>query len=178
MTSRAIKKPLAIPAGISVTLIDHMLTAKSGNKTLTQAIPSGVEIQQDGNALRFVLKEGIPEASANAGTLKALLSNVFHGLSKGFEKKLTLIGVGYRVQIQGKKLVLNLGFSKPVEYTVPAEIDIEIPSQTEIVVKGADKQLVGQVAATIRSFRSPEPYKGKGVRYANEKITLKEGKKK
>ena len=139
---------------------------------------SEVELTQEDNLLKLAPRSGSRFATAIAGTMRSILANMATGVSAGFERKLELVGVGYRAQAQGKKLNLSLGFSHPVEYEVPEGISVETPSQTEIVIKGADKQQVGQVSAEIRGFRPPEPYKGKGVRYANERVMLKEAKKK
>lgn len=174
--SRVAKAPVAIEKGVEVALQAQLLTLKSGKNSMSHNIHPDVEVKQEETNLTFQARK--PSANAMAGTTRALVSNMMQGLSKGFEKKLTLIGVGYRAQAKGNVLNLNLGYSHPIDYDVPEGITIETPSQTEIVVKGADKQLVGQVAANIRAFRSPEPYKGKGVRYADETIMMKEAKKK
>jgi large subunit ribosomal protein L6 len=180
--SRVANNPITIPAGIEVSMDGKAITIKSskvGNRhACSLQIHPAVEVTKEDNMLRIKPRENIENADAFAGTIRALINNMIIGLEKGFEKKLTLIGVGYRVQVQGKKVNLALGFSHPINYQIPDGISIETPSQTEIVVKGVSKQLVGQVAADIRAFRPPEPYKGKGVRYADEEIILKEGKKK
>ena len=142
------------------------------------ALNNEVELSQDGNVLRLAPRSGSRFAAAISGTMRSLLANMAQGVSEGFERKLELVGVGYRAQAQGKKLSLTLGFSHPVEHEVPDGITIETPSQTEILIKGPDKQQVGQVAAEIRRYRPPEPYKGKGVRYADERVVIKEAKKK
>lgn len=183
--SKIAKKPIVIPAELDITIEgDHSVTVtnKSKKVSVTKKF-SGVKVVKDGDILTIQALENIEKAGMGAGTVRALLNNVVIGLTKGFEKKLQLVGVGYRAQAQknkdgGTNLGLVLGFSHPVEYVVPSTIEVEVPTQTEIVLRGSDKQLVGQVAAEIRAFRSPEPYKGKGVRYADEKIQLKEGKKK
>jgi large subunit ribosomal protein L6 len=145
---------------------------------LSQALLPSVSIDREGDQLLFRCVEGAPEADAMSGTMRALVNNMVTGVTKGFEKKLTLVGVGYRAQAQGNKLNLTLGFSHPVVHDVPAGIKVETPTQTEIHIKGIDKQVVGQVAAEIRAYRPPEPYKGKGVRYSDEVVVIKETKKK
>jgi len=176
--SRVAKKPIELPSGIEVTVKGQSLTVKGGKGSLDHRVHRSVKVEQDGNVLTFAPRDGSKSANALAGTTRALVSNMVIGVSAGFEKKLQLIGVGYRAQAQGKSLNLTLGFSHPVEYPVPEGITIETPSQTEIVVRGTDKQQVGQVAAEIRAYRRPEPYKGKGVKYADEIIVRKEAKKK
>ncbi|RTE87639.1 MULTISPECIES: 50S ribosomal protein L6 [Gammaproteobacteria] len=176
--SRIAKAPVAIPAGVEVTLNGQEVTIKGGKGALTVVVNNAVEVVQEEQELRAVPREGVANSVAQAGTARSLLNNMVQGVTQGFERKLTLVGVGYRAQTQGKKLNLNLGFSHPVEFEVPEGITIETPSQTEVVVKGADKQLVGQVAANIRAYRKPEPYKGKGVRYSDEYVRRKEAKKK
>ena len=177
MVVRALRTPLPIPSGIEVVIDGSVITAKTSKATLQYVVNAGISIIKEDNALKFAVTN--PAANNNLiGTARALVSNMFLGLSEGFERKLVLMGVGYRAQVQGKKLALNLGLSHPVNYQIPDGITIEAPSQTELVIKGTDKRLVGQVAAEIRAFRPPEPYKGKGVRYADERIILKEGKKK
>jgi len=176
--SRVANAPVAIPAGVEVTLNGQEVTIKGAKGTLTRVIHDAVEVVTEEQNIRTSAREGVANAVAQAGTTRALLNNMVHGVSQGFERKLALVGVGYRAQAQGKKLNLNLGFSHPVEFEVPEGVTIETPSQTEVVVKGADKQLVGQVAANIRAYRKPEPYKGKGVRYADEYVRRKEAKKK
>jgi large subunit ribosomal protein L6 len=176
--SRVAKKPINIPAGIDVSISNNVITVKGKNATLTHVISEGVEVKKDGDTLTFTKDDKIENANALSGTTRALVNNVIHGLHDGFSRKLLLVGVGYRAAVQGKKLVLSLGFSQPINYTIPEEITVETPSQTEVMIKGVNKQLVGKVAAEIRAFRPPEPYKGKGVRYADEVIIQKEGKKK
>ena len=176
--SRVAKAPVAIPAGVDVTLQGQEVTVKGAQGSLTQVINSAVAIENADQQLTFAPREGFANGWAQAGTARALLNNMVQGVSNGYERKLLLQGVGYRAQAQGKKLNLNLGFSHPVEFEVPEGISVETPTQTEVVVKGANKQLVGQVAANIRAFRKPEPYKGKGVRYADEQVRRKEAKKK
>ncbi|MDG6779179.1 50S ribosomal protein L6 [Thiomicrorhabdus sp. zzn3] len=176
--SRIAKAPVVVPAGVEVTLNGNAVTVKGSKATLTKEINPAVEITQADGTVTFAPVEGAANGWAQAGTARALVNNMVTGVTDGFEKKLQLVGVGYRAQAQGKVLNLTLGFSHPVEHPVPEGITIETPSQTEIVVKGADKQLVGQVAADIRGYRPPEPYKGKGVKYADERILRKEAKKK
>ena len=176
--SRVANNPIEIPKGIEVNINGQEITVKGSKATLTHHIHDAVKVTKEENILKIAPLEKIENADAFAGTTRALLNNMVVGLNHGFEKKLTLIGVGYRAQVQGKKLSLALGFSHPVNYSIPDEITIETPSQTEIIIKGVDKQKVGQVAAEIRAYRPPEPYKGKGVRYADEEVIRKEGKKK
>lgn len=176
--SRVAKAPVAVPAGVEVTLQGQEVTIKGAKGTLTRVFNEAVEITNADQQLTFAPRDGFVNGWAQAGTARALLNNMVQGVSQGYERKLLLQGVGYRAQAQGKKLNLSLGFSHPVEFEVPESITVETPSQTEVVVKGADKQLVGQVAANIRAFRKPEPYKGKGVRYADEQVRRKEAKKK
>jgi len=176
--SRVAKKPIELPSGVEVSLQGQAITVKGGKGSLDHTVHRAVKVEQDGNVLSFAPKDGSKSAVALAGTTRALVNNMVTGVSAGFETKLQLVGVGYRAQVQGKSLSLTLGFSHPVDYKVPEGVTIETPSQTEIVVRGTDKQAVGQVAAEIRSYRPPEPYKGKGVKYADEIIVRKEAKKK
>lgn len=176
--SRVAKAPIEIPAGVEVTLNGQEVTIKGAQGSLSRVVNDAVELVKDESELRTNAREGVANSTAQAGTACALLQNMVVGVTKGFERKLQLIGVGYRAQAQGKKLNLTLGFSHPVEFEIPEGITIDTPTQTEVVVKGADKQLVGQVAANIRAYRKPEPYKGKGVRYADEQVRRKEAKKK
>ncbi|WP_423188155.1 50S ribosomal protein L6 [Alishewanella sp. d11] len=176
--SRVAKAPVTLPTGVSVTQNGQVVALKGKNGELTLNVNPAVEIVVDGNVLRTVPREGFENADAQAGTARALLNNMVTGVSEGFTQKLELVGVGYRAKAEGKVLNLSLGFSHPVVFEVPNGITIETPTQTEVVVKGADKQLVGQVSANIRAYRKPEPYKGKGVRYANENVRRKEAKKK
>jgi len=176
--SRVAKAPVAVPAGVDVSVADNVLTIKGSKGTLTQIINDKVELTQADNEIKFAPANNDDANWAMAGTFRALINNMVVGVTEGFEKKLKLVGVGYRVNAQGNKLDLSLGFSHPVVYNVPSEMTVETPSNTEIVLKGADKQQLGQVAAEIRAFRPPEPYKGKGVRYADERIIRKEAKKK
>lgn len=174
--SRVAKNPVQVPSGVEVTLGDQTIKIKGSKGELTHEVHPSVELSQEDNILKFAARTD--DASALAGTTRALVNNMVTGVSQGFEKKLTLIGVGYRAQAQGKSLNLSLGFSHPVVYEVPEGITVETPSQTEVIVKGIDKQKVGQVAANIRAYRPPEPYKGKGVRYTDEHVVRKEAKKK
>lgn len=176
--SRVAKAPVTLPTGVSITQNGQVVALKGKNGELTLNVNPAVEIVVDGNVLRTVPREGFENADAQAGTARALLNNMVTGVSEGFTQKLELVGVGYRAKAEGKVLNLSLGFSHPVVFEVPNGITIETPTQTEVVVKGADKQLVGQVSANIRAYRKPEPYKGKGVRYANENVRRKEAKKK
>jgi len=169
--------PVKIPAGVQITSADGAVVVKGAKTSLSFPLPRAVAIEiKDGVA--NVTADSIATNAAMSGTVRAIIANMVNGVTKGYERKLGLVGVGYRAQVQGKKLNLSLGFSHPVEYPIPEGITVECPSQTEIVVKGADKQLVGLVAAKIRAYRPPEPYKGKGVRYSDEKVSLKEAKKK
>ena len=176
--SRVAKSPIAVASGVNVAIDGSQVTVKGPKGTLSMAVHDDVEVAQDGGELRVKPRSESKDSWAMAGTMRALLNNMVTGVTAGFEKKLELVGVGYRAQVQGKALNLTLGFSHPVVYPIPEGITAETPSQTEIVVKGMDKQKVGQVAADIRAFRPPEPYKGKGVKYADEVIARKEAKKK
>ncbi|RUO57355.1 50S ribosomal protein L6 [Pseudidiomarina insulisalsae] len=176
--SRVAKAPIAIPAGVEVTLNGQEVTIKGAKGSLSRVVNDAVEVVQEDNVLRTVPRDGVANATAQAGTARALLQNMVVGVAQGYERKLQLVGVGYRANTAGSKLNLTLGFSHPVEFDIPQGITIEVPTQTEVVVKGVDKQLVGQVAANIRAYRKPEPYKGKGVRYADEQVRRKEAKKK
>jgi large subunit ribosomal protein L6 len=176
--SRIAKYPVAIPAGVEANVQPNMITVKGPLGTLTQAITDGIQIQQEAGKLQVSVTNDSREAKAMSGTMRALVANMVQGVSKGFEKKLNLIGVGYKAAAQGKSLNLSLGFSHPVDYALPEGIKAETPTPTEIIIKGIDKQRVGQVAAEVRAYRPPEPYKGKGVRYANEVVVIKETKKK
>ncbi len=174
--SRVAKNPVTVPSGVEVKLDGKDLTIKGDKGELQMTIHEGVEVSQEDNVLTFAAVDN--DAVAMSGTTRALVNNMVVGVTNGFEKRLQLNGVGYRASVSGKKLNLTLGFSHPVEYELPEGISAELPSQTEIIVKGADKQAVGQAAAEIRAFRPPEPYKGKGVRYADERVRRKEAKKK
>jgi large subunit ribosomal protein L6 len=176
--SRIAKTPVDILSGIEISIAGQEVTVKGKNGTLSRVFNDAVEIVQEDNQLKTSPREGKANGWAQAGTARSLLDNMIVGVSQGFEKKLQLNGVGYRAQAQGSKLNLTLGFSHPVAYEMPKGISVETPSQTEVIVKGVDKQLVGQVAANIRGYRPPEPYKGKGVRYVDEVVRRKEAKKK
>ncbi len=176
--SRVGKNPVNVPSGVEVNIGGSEITVKGPLGTLSQRLNELVSVRRDGETLVFETVDDSPAANAMSGTLRALVSNMVTGVSSGFEKKLTLVGVGYRAQAQGDKLNLSLGFSHPVVHQMPKGIKVETPQQTEVLIKGIDKQLVGQVAADVRGYRPPEPYKGKGVRYADERVVLKETKKK
>ncbi len=176
--SRVAKNPVQLPSGVEVRIDGQAIKVKGAKGEMSHEIHIAVDVKQADNVLTFAARNGGKESNAQAGTTRALLNNMVLGVTQGFEKKLTLVGVGYRAQAQGKVLNLSLGFSHPVEYPIPEGVTIETPSQTEVVVKGIDKQLVGQVAANIRAYRPPEPYKGKGVRYSDEQVVRKEAKKK
>ncbi len=176
--SRVAKAPVELPQGVEFNQSGTAVSMKGGNGTLSMELNSEVELAQENNTITVIPRSGSRFATAVAGTTRALLANMVEGVTRGFEKKLELKGVGYRAISEGKKLNLTLGFSHPVVYEVPEGITVETPSQTEVIIKGNDKQRVGQVAAEIRHFRPPEPYKGKGVRYADERVVMKEAKKK
>ncbi len=176
--SRVAKNPIVVPAGVEVTLGSGEVSVKGPLGTLKQAVNADVKVEREGDRLLCKATSGSRQANAMSGTIRALLANMVQGVTKGYERKLTLVGVGYRAQAAGDTLNLTLGFSHPVAHKMPKGVKVETPSQTEIVLKGVDKQQIGQVAAEVRAYRSPEPYKGKGVRYADEVVTLKETKKK
>jgi large subunit ribosomal protein L6 len=176
--SRVAKQPIELPSGVEVTLGDGAVAVKGPKGQLSMPLHPSVEVTAEGKVLSLRARDEERSSRAQAGTSRSLLNNLVVGVSAGFERKLELVGVGYRAQAQGAKLNLTLGYSHPIEFPVPEGISIETPSQTEIVIKGIDKQKVGQVAAEIRSLRPPEPYKGKGVKYAGELIVRKEAKKK
>lgn len=176
--SRIAKNPVALPNGVDVTLSAGEITVKGPLGSLTHFVLPSVKVEKEGDALVCRATGNQPNASAMSGTMRALVGNMVTGVTKGFEKKLTLVGVGYKAQAQGAKLNLALGFSHPVVHEMPGGIKVETPTQTEILIKGIDRQLVGQVAAEVRAYRSPEPYKGKGIRYADEVVVIKETKKK
>ncbi|MBY5923610.1 50S ribosomal protein L6 [Ferrimonas balearica] len=176
--SRVAKAPVAIPAGVEVSLNGQEITIKGGKGTLTRVIHEAVVVAKEESEITFGPREGAANAWAQAGTARALVNNMVVGVTEGFTKKLQLLGVGYRAAVKGNAVSLTLGFSHPVEYVLPEGVKAECPSQTEIVLTGADKQSVGQAAANIRAYRAPEPYKGKGVRYADEQVRRKEAKKK
>ena len=175
--SRVAKKPIPLPAGVKVAVDGQSVSVTGPKGALTHRLHSDVSVLVVDGVMTTVPASEAAGPRAQAGTARAVLSNIVEGVSKGYERKLEIVGVGYRAQAKGQTLSLTLGFSHPVEFPVPAGITVETPSQTEILVKGVDKQLVGQVAANIRAYRKPEPYKGKGVKYANEKILRKEAKK-
>jgi large subunit ribosomal protein L6 len=176
--SRIAKYPVALPKGVEVLVTGADVSVKGPLGTLKQALLPSVRIEQDGEQLFCRAVEGGVNGGAMSGTMRALVNNMVTGVTKGFEKKLLLVGVGYRAQAQGAKLNLTLGFSHPVVHDMPNGITVVTPTQTEILIKGIDKQVVGQVAAEVRAYRSPEPYKGKGVRYSDEVVAIKETKKK
>lgn len=173
-----VSNPIAIPAGVTVSVNGQTISAKGPKGAAEYKVHSKVKINHEGSTMRFTAQEEQGGVVALVGTTRAQVANVLHGVSVGFERKLELVGVGYRAQAQGKVVNLSLGFSHPVNYPVPEGITVETPTQTEILIKGIDKQKVGQVAAEIRRYRPPEPYKGKGVKYADEIIIRKEAKKK
>jgi large subunit ribosomal protein L6 len=176
--SRVAKNPVTLPAGVDISVSDSMVSVKGPLGVLKQAVLPSVTLEKEGSQVVCKFAADVPRANSMAGTMRALLNNMVTGVTKGFEKRLTLVGVGYRAQAQGTKLNLTLGFSHPVVHEMPDGIKVETPTQTEVVVKGLDKQAVGQVAAEIRAYRPPEPYKGKGVRYSDEVVVIKETKKK
>ena len=176
--SRVGKMPISIPKGVDVSVNAEQITVKGALGTLFRVANPLVSVKNDAGVLSFTAANDSAEADAMTGTMRALLANMVNGVSKGFEKKLNLVGVGFRAQAQGQKLNLQIGFSHPVGKDMPAGIKVECPTQTEIVIKGADRQVVGQIAAEVRAIRPPEPYKGKGIRYSDEKVSLKETKKK
>ncbi|MEJ2687363.1 MAG: 50S ribosomal protein L6 [Gammaproteobacteria bacterium] len=176
--SRVAKRPIHIPSGVEVSVDGQAVTVKGPKGTLVHQVHETDNLQREDNVLNFEPREISPRGWAFAGTTRALINNMVAGVSTGFERKLELVGVGYRAQAQGKTLNLTLGYSHPINFEIPEGITIETPSQTEVVVRGTDKQQVGQVAAKIRGFRAPEPYKGKGVKYSDEVIVRKEAKKK
>ena len=176
--SRVAKNPVTVPAGVEVNFGTDALTVKGKNGALSLPLTGAVKVELNDGQLTFAAVDDSKHAVAMSGTVRALVANMVKGVSEGFEKKLQLIGVGYRAQAQGKTLNLSLGFSHPVVYEMPEGVSVATPSQTEIVLTGADKQAVGQAAAEIRGYRPPEPYKGKGVRYVGEQVVMKEAKKK
>jgi large subunit ribosomal protein L6 len=176
--SRVGKQPLPVPKGVDVTLGNGTISVKGAQGTLSRTLDPRVTVKNEDGRLLFAPSDESVEADAMSGTMRALVANMVGGVTQGFEKRLTLVGVGFRAQAQGTKLNLQIGFSHPVAKDMPAGVKVETPSQTEIVIKGADRQIVGQVAAEVRALRPPEPYKGKGIRYANERVVIKETKKK
>ncbi len=176
--SRVGKMPITVPQGVDVSITADQITVKGANGTLVRQANALVEVRKDGAVLSFAPANDSMAANAMSGTMRALVNNMVNGVGKGFEKKLTLVGVGFRAQAAGAKLNLQIGFSHPVVKDMPAGITVTCPTQTEILIKGADRQAVGQIAAEVRAIRPPEPYKGKGIRYADERVVLKETKKK
>lgn len=176
--SRIAKYPVVLPSGTEATITNAAITVKGPLGSLTQTLKGEVAVKLENNELTFAAADSSRHAKAMSGTIRAIVANMVHGVSKGFERKLSLVGVGYRAQAQGDALNLSLGFSHPVVHKMPKGVKVETPSQTEIVIKGIDRQQVGQVAAEVRAYRPPEPYKGKGVRYVDEVVTIKETKKK
>ena len=176
--SRVAKNPVALPAGVEVNVSAGEVTVKGPLGTLKHRLHPSVNVVKEDSSCVIKTVDGAVNAGAMSGTTRALLNNMVVGVSKGFERKLNLVGVGYRAQAQGDKLNLTLGFSHPVVHAMPTGVKVETPTQTEIIIKGVDKQLVGQVAAEVRAYRQPEPYKGKGVRYSDEVVVIKETKKK
>ena len=176
--SRIGNLPITVPKGVDVTLAPGLISVKGPLGTLSQRLSTTVEVSRDGDDIVFKALDESIQTNAMSGTLRSLVANMVQGVTKGYERKLQLVGVGYRAQAQGDKLNLTLGFSHPVVHKMPRGIKVETPVQTEILIKGIDKQIVGQVAAEVRGYRPPEPYKGKGVRYSDERVVLKETKKK
>jgi large subunit ribosomal protein L6 len=170
--------PVAVPKGVDVQVTADQITVKGSNGTLVRPVHALVQVLNEGGVLKVAPANDSSQANAMSGTMRALLANMVEGVGKGFEKKLSLVGVGFRAQAQGTKLNLQVGFSHPVVKEMPEGVKVECPTQTEIVIKGADRQAVGQVAAEVRAIRPPEPYKGKGIRYVGERVVLKETKKK
>ncbi len=175
--SRVANNPIELPSGVEFSAAQNTVTIKGSKGQMQYSLHPLVSVLQDGNQLKTTMNDNSKQANVLAGTTRALLQNIVTGVTVGHERKLTIIGVGYRAQVQGKILNLTLGFSHPVKFEIPDGISIETPTQTEIIIKGTDKQLVGQTAANIRAYRPPEPYKGKGVRYADEHVIRKEAKK-
>lgn len=175
--SRIGKMPVTLPKGVDVTIADQ-IQVKGSLGTLSMPVSSLVDIKNADGQLNFAPVDESAQANAMSGTMRAMVANMVHGVSQGFEKKLTLVGVGFRAQAQGDKLNLSIGFSHPVIKQMPEGVKVEVPTATEVIIKGSDAQKVGQVAAEVRAFRPPEPYKGKGIRYADERVILKETKKK
>jgi large subunit ribosomal protein L6 len=176
--SRVGKMPITVPQGVDVQISAEQITVKGANGTLVRTASSLVNIKKDGAVISLEPANESVAANAMSGTMRALINNMVNGVSKGFEKKLTLVGVGFRAQAQGPKLNLQIGFSHPVTKDMPAGVTVACATPTEILIKGADRQVVGQVAAEVRAIRPPEPYKGKGIRYADERVVIKETKKK
>jgi len=177
MSSRVARNPISVPKDVQVNVKDEVISVRGKRGEISTVLHSAVVMHHEDNQITFAAANDSIESKALSGTFRALVNNMVKGVTEGFERKLQLVGVGYRCQVQGSVLNLSLGFSHPVKFEIPAGIKIETPSQTEVVISGIDKALVGQVAADIRAFRPPEPYKGKGVRYADEKVVIKETKK-
>ena len=176
--SRVGKMPITVPQGVDVSITAEQISVKGALGTLVRVANPLVSVKKEDGKLVFAAASDAPGADAMSGTMRALVANMVNGVTKGFEKKLTLVGVGFRAQAQGAKLNLQIGFSHPVAKDMPSGITVTTPTQTEILIKGTDRQVVGQIAAEVRAIRPPEPYKGKGIRYADEKVSLKETKKK
>lgn len=176
--SRVGKAPVSIPSGVEVAIKDNRISVKGSLGALDMTLNSLVKVENNAGSLSFTPADETAAANAMSGTMRQLVNNMVNGVSKGFEKKLSLIGVGYKASVAGNKLNLAVGFSHPVDFVMPAGISVAAPTPTEIVIKGADRQRVGQIAAEVRAVRPPEPYKGKGIRYADEKVVIKETKKK
>jgi large subunit ribosomal protein L6 len=176
--SRVAKNPVVLPAKVDVSISADSIAVSGPFGNLSQPLCGAVKVAREGDAITFVAANDSQHSRSMSGTVRALVANMVRGVSEGFTRKLTLVGVGYKAQAQGDALNLELGYSHPVNYKMPAGVKVETPSQTEIIIKGADKQAVGQVAAQVRAYRKPEPYKGKGVRYADEVVVIKETKKK
>ena len=175
--SRVAKNPINVPDNVELNIVDNLIKVKGSKGELEFNLPSSVSIENKENVLTVKYNEDDQQSVALAGTTRSIVNNMIIGVSEGFEKKLELIGVGYRAKASGKLLELTLGFSHPIKYQIPEEVEVETPSQTEVVLKSHDKQILGQAASEIRAFRPPEPYKGKGVRYADEQVKRKEAKK-
>ena len=176
--SRVGKMPITVPQGVDISVTAEQISVKGAQGTLTRKLNALVAVKNDAGKVSFTAANDSTEADAMSGTMRALVANMVSGVTKGFERKLNLVGVGFRAQATGTKLNLQVGFSHPVVKDMPAGIKVECPTQTEIIIKGADRQAVGQIAAEVRAIRPPEPYKGKGIRYSDERVTLKETKKK
>ena len=176
--SRVAKNPVAIPDKVEVVLSADNISISGPLGKLSHPLTNAVKLQRDGDVITFAASDDSQHARAMSGTMRAIVSNMVHGVSQGFTRKLTLVGVGYKAQAQGAALNLELGYSHPISHKMPAGVTVQTPTQTEVVLTGVDKQVIGQVAAQIRAYRSPEPYKGKGVRYADEVVVIKETKKK
>lgn len=176
--SRVAKNPVVLPKGVNINLSSGLVTVTGPKGELSHSVNHLVDISVDGVLAQVLAREATTTSRQQAGTARALLANMVKGVSEGFERRLNLVGVGYRAQAKGDSVSLSLGYSHPIEYEAPQGVNLETPSQTEVLVKGCDRQAVGQVAANIRAFRAPEPYKGKGIRYANEAVVRKEAKKK